>query len=421
MLEKNFAGVYINTLKSLRQLVSTFPTHVGSVSVSNQLRLHLQWEQWIKALPRVEPFYAVKSNPDPYILDILSSRSVNFDCASIREVHDVKRLVRPYDSPQATIIYAHPLKSDKDINIINMMNIENTVVDSLEECKKLERLGWKGSALIRVAVGDSGSKMPFSIKFGATEKEVDTIARLSKIPLSGVSFHVGSGCEDPEQYTAAIEYAAGYVFDILRMRAHNPKIIDIGGGFSAEPHEFQKTAAVINKALEKVPRNRKVIAEPGRYFAQPSQDLFVKVIAKKPSQNGWRYVIDESLYGYFSCIAFDQQKPAWFRVPNSDTDVTRDKTEGILFGRTCDSLDMIAMGQMETLEVGDWLYFPLMGAYTSVTASEFNGFPKPHSFKDYQNFLPSIKDAYTMSNEFHKDHSLTYSNSLKSVFSNGKN
>jgi diaminopimelate decarboxylase len=145
----------------------------------------------------------------------------------------------------------------------------------------------------------------------------------------------------------------------------------------------------------------------------------VKVIAKKPYKkdgvNGWRYVIDESLYGYFSCIAFDQQKPAWFRVPNSETDEKREKTEAILFGRTCDSLDIIATGQMETLEVGDWLYFPLMGAYTSVTASEFNGFPKPYAIKDNLNLLPSTSMAYSMSDEFHKEHSLKYSNSLKSI------
>jgi len=379
----------------------------------------MQTEQWLKALPRVDPFYAVKSNPDPYILQNLAIRHIDFDCASIREVHDVKNLMYPYDSPGPSIIYAHPLKSDKDISIMNQMNIGTTVVDSIEECKKLERLGWKGSAFIRVAVGDSGSKMPFSTKFGATKEEVSHIAKMSGIPLSGVSFHVGSGCEDPEQYTDAIEYSAGYVFDILRMYGHNPKVIDIGGGFSAEASEFQKTAEVINKVLEKVPRNRKIIAEPGRYFAQPSQDLFVKVIAKKPYKKdgvkGWRYVIDESLYGYFSCIAFDQQKPAWFRVPTSDTDGKREKTEAILFGRTCDSLDIIATGQMETLEVGNWLYFPLMGAYTSVTASEFNGFPKPYALKDKLNLLPSTSMAYSMSDEFHKGHSLTYSNSLKSI------
>jgi hypothetical protein len=54
---------------------------------------------------------------------------------------------------------------------------------------------------------------------------------------------------------------------------------------------------------------------------------------------------------------------------------------------------MIADSQdMEDLEVGDWLWFPNMGAYTSVTASEFNGFPKPplHGI-DTHLFLPSIE------------------------------
>jgi hypothetical protein len=35
---------------------------------------------------------------------------------------------------------------------------------------------------------------------------------------------------------------------------------------------------------------------------------------------------------------------------------------------------------MEELEVGDWLWFPRMGAYTRATASEFNGFPMPDVF-----------------------------------------
>jgi hypothetical protein len=37
---------------------------------------------------------------------------------------------------------------------------------------------------------------------------------------------------------------------------------------------------------------------------------------------------------------------------------------------------------MEELEVGDWLWFPAMGAYTRATASEFNGFPVPPIFVD---------------------------------------
>ena len=127
-------------------------------------------------------------------------------------------------------------------------------------------------------------------------------------------------------------------------------------------------------------------------------------------------MIDESLYGQFSCIPFDHQKPAWFRVPMSDEIVPRDKSDAILFGRTCDSLDVIARGEMESLEVGDWLYFPLMGAYTSATASEFNGFPKPYLIEDSKNVLPESNQLWNIVKDFHKDNAnLKYSNALEPI------
>jgi ornithine decarboxylase len=311
------------------------------------------------------------------------------------------------------ILYAHPLKSQRDIGVIGSMGIHTTVVDSLEECDKLEECGWKGSAFLRVAVEDKGSKMPFSVKFGASEEEVREIASKSRIPLTGVSFHVGSGCENPLQYKDAIEFSATTVFNILRRYGHSPKVIDIGGGFSSDLEDFLKTAVIIKDTIHHLPKNRIFIAEPGRFFAQPSQDLFVKVIAKKRGQNGkgWRYVIDESLYGHFSSIAFDHQKPAWIRV--SDSQETRQTSNAILFGRTCDSLDVIAKGPMEELNVGDWLYFPLMGAYTSATASEFNGFPKPEIIEDKDSMLPTLDQALCIKKEFYKSNvNIQFSNSL---------
>jgi hypothetical protein len=55
--------------------------------------------------------------------------------------------------------------------------------------------------------------------------------------------------------------------------------------------------------------------------------------------------------------------------------------------------------EMEELEVGDWLWFPHMGAYTSVTASEFNGFPAPpqHGSATESVFLPAISDVLNTS------------------------
>ena len=89
------------------------------------------------------------------------------------------------------------------------------------------------------------------------------------------------------------------------------------------------------------------------------------------------------------------------------------KSEAIVFGRTCDSLDVIAKGVMDNMEVGDWLYFPMMGAYTSATASEFNGFPKPYTVVDEESLLPS--SPWTMADHFHTSSTLQYSNSLPSI------
>lgn len=410
MAQTFFGSQSITTLKNLRQLVSTFPTSAGSVTVVSPSRIATQWVHWKTALPTVQPFYAVKCNPEPILLKTLLNRGVHFDCASLREVNDVRQHVPCSKHLASSILYAHPMKSERDICTIDTLGIRTTVVDSVEECVKLAACKWKGDAYLRVAVGDKGSKMPFSAKFGATYSDVEHIAKRSKIHLSGVSFHVGSGCQDPRQYAIAIEYVATAVFTILRKYGHNPKVIDIGGGFSANPVEFEPAAAQIREGLKSVPTSCRVIAEPGRYFAQPSQDLFVKVIAKKRGLDGlgWRYVIDESLYGHFSCIPFDHQRPAWIHLPSSSN--YSGKSEAILFGRTCDSLDVIAKGVMPTMEVGDWLYFPLMGAYTSATASEFNGFPKPHIEKDYANLLPT--DAWAITDGFHRSNPLEYSNSL---------
>ena len=412
-----FTGLVIDTtLKNLRQLVSSFPKASGSVSVLSKPRIDIQWHTWANAFPTIKPFYAVKCNPEPFLLQSLMNHGANFDCASLREVYDVKKCSQPYDMGAPEILYAHPLKSERDVQTIGHHGIQTTVVDSVEECEKLQMCNWKGSTFLRVAVEDKGSKMPFSTKFGADTDEIRQIASKSQIPITGVSFHVGSGCENPLQYKDAIEFAGTEVFNILRRYKHNPKVIDIGGGFSSDPEVFLNTAKVIQDAIKDVPKNRVLIAEPGRFLAQPSQDLFVKVIAKKPGLRGrgFRYVIDESLYGHFSCIPFDHQTPAWVRV-SQDT-LPRSYNEGIIFGRTCDSLDVIAKGEMEELEVGDWLYFPLMGAYTSATASEFNGFPKPEILHDVDNGLPSVNEAYSIIKAFHeRNPSIKFSNPLTPI------
>jgi ornithine decarboxylase len=168
-------------------------------------------------------------------------------------------------------------------------------------------------------------------------------------------------------------------------------MVDIGGGFLPDRDDFSLKAASIRDAIRKSSGEKlRFIAEPGRFFATDSHDLFVQVIGKKEGTRGWRYTLDESLYGQFTNILFDHQTPRWVRI-STEGEKKRKRGPGILFGRTCDSLDVIARSDsMEELEVGDWLWFPSMGAYTTATASEFNGFPKPPTFLDTEEQLPTL-------------------------------
>ena len=360
-------------------------------------------------MPTVKPFYAVKCNPNRDLLQTMAKLGAGFDCASERELMEVGKASTEGGKLfnfQKNVIYANPCKSIRDVTCAHNFGAPPTVVDSYEEIDKLKRLGWKGGALIRIRVEDSGSLMPFSNKFGIDPKEVKDLAVFAHgegFSIQGISFHVGSGCKDPQQYKHAVQSGISLVRDLKEI-GHDAKTVDIGGGFMGDEESFEKNCRAIREGIYTSKyKGIQFIAEPGRFFASDAVDLFVQVIGKKPGLSGksgeYRYTIDESLYGQFSCIPFDQQKPKWIRVPklqDVNDKKTRKTVKGTLFGRTCDSLDMIASAdEMEELEVGDWLWFPHMGAYTSVTASEFNGFPAPpqHGSATESVFLPTVSEV----------------------------
>ena len=46
-----------------------------------------RYDKWTSALPGVQPFYAVKCNPDRAIIKTLAALGAGFDCASMVNVY----------------------------------------------------------------------------------------------------------------------------------------------------------------------------------------------------------------------------------------------------------------------------------------------------------------------------------------------
>jgi len=305
---------------------------------------------------------------------------MGFDCASDREITEVLPISKK-------IVYAQPCKKISDIRIAQARGITRTVVDSVEEVEKLAEAKWEGEILVRLLVSDGGSKQPFSKKFGAPQawlpKMYDT-AKSLKLNMTGFSFHVGSECENPRQFGDAISDCKN-AQEVAKQFGFNLSVMDIGGGFLPNRLKFESVAEEIRTAKNYYLPEKSIewIAEPGRFLAGPTHTLYTTVIGKKPawpepelaSDPAWRITIDESVYGCFSNIPFDHQRPVLERIRDSLDGERRRPT--IVFGRTCDSGDCLGQIPMLEVEVGDVLLIRNMGAYTTVTASEFNGFPKP--------------------------------------------
>jgi len=341
-----------------------------------------QLKMWRSELPHVTPYYAVKSNNDPRLLRwLVEAGSPTFDCASPQELRDVQ--LAGATTPQTQTVYANPCKSPRDIQASQMLGARTTVVDSPEEVLKLRDCGWSGDLLIRLKVPDSGSVQPFSRKFGAPLEQVPEIIRAmydARIPHAGWSFHVGSQCGDPKQFSEAILHCA-VAEESARIRQgirSVPMIVDIGGGFMPTPL-FAQAAAEIRKAKSLFSEETRWIAEPGRFISTTVVSLEVEVIGvKRTSNNQYIYTLDESVYGAFSNIVMDGFKPTFElqqeHTPNKNKN--RPLTQATVFGRTCDSADCLATNiTLPKLLVGDTLRVSNMGAYTMVSASPFNGFP----------------------------------------------
>ena len=57
------------------------------VDVQDILKKH---KTWLINMPRVKPFYAIKCNTSPVVLELLASLGIGFDCAS--KVSDSSRI-----------------------------------------------------------------------------------------------------------------------------------------------------------------------------------------------------------------------------------------------------------------------------------------------------------------------------------------
>lgn len=372
------------------------------VNVDNVIE---SYKKWITYLPSIKPFYAVKCNPNPILLQVLYDLGCNFDCASQSEMELIMNLT---NREKPDIIFANPCKFISDIHYAKTHNISWMTFDSEEEFHKMHKYHSDAKPILRLAVNDTPSVTSFNIKFGCPLDKVEKMFQLSKqlgFPIYGLSFHVGSGCSNPLAYKNAFINCKKFS-SLAKKYEIIIKIIDIGGGFWAEDSmefPFLKYAETINESIQELffeeIQNQSIhfIAEPGRYFAQNTHTLVCNIINKKVEERKReekriKYYLNDGIYGSFNCILTDHAKIKFNLFKNHKENELEVELEypSMIFGPTCDSYDIITGKEtilLPEMNCGDYIYIENFGAYTISSSSHFNGFQVKEFYYIYNNEL----------------------------------
>lgn len=90
------------------------------------------------------------------------------------------------------------------------------------------------------------------------------------------------------------------------------------------------------------------------------------------------YYLNDGVYGSFNCTIFDHWVVNPIPFPLNGSLEGREFYMTTLWGPTCDSMDCISRNViMPEMNIGEWIVFQEMGAYTMAAASNFNGFKTP--------------------------------------------
>lgn len=319
-------------------------------------------------------FYAVKANPDREVLAYLNSLGIGFEIASEGEL----RILIGLGVAPERIITSNPVKSPSFLEMAVSYGIRFYAFDSAAEVDKLSRFASDSNVYVRLTVPNEGSEWPLSKKFGVEIEEALNLLLYAKgkgLNPFGITFHVGSQCNNAYNWNTAIEKAKE-LWEMAEERGLRLGMINIGGGYPIRYTKDVLSIEAIEKKINRLisqrfPSDIEVFIEPGRAVIGDAGIFVASVIGKaRRGDENWLYIdvgvfngLMESIGGIkYSYIVGSRNEPLKWTIA----------------GPSCDSFDVIDKDVvLPEPEVGNRILILSAGAYTISYASEFNGFPIP--------------------------------------------
>jgi diaminopimelate decarboxylase len=403
-----------NTL-SLANVYGT-PLHVvDEAGLRTRARLFLETLE-LRYPGKLSVHFAFKCNPVPGIIKIIKDEGIKAEVMSEFELQLALRLGYTGDE----IIVNGPYKTDGLITLCLENNIRFINVDSLFELEKINQICNKSGRSVEVlfrinpdfipsgmnkgslAASRSGSPFGMSLKDGELKQALKRISGMKRIRFRGLHFHIGSGIQDPSEFTQAISGLKKVLIEVEKSGL-SIDVLDVGGGLGlSNSCEMTTMELLLYQAFDILHSARKpnrkttfsnyadsvtegvmslftgrhmpeLIFEPGRCLTGPNQLLLITIHQVKDRKGIKKWLLADAGIGTSTMPTYYEQHEVI--LCNNIWRKTSEKVT--ITGPGCFSADVVYRNKpMPIVNAGEVLAILDTGAYFTSWESTF-GFPRP--------------------------------------------
>ncbi len=329
--------------------------------------------------------FAVKSNPNLAVLQVMAKLGSGFDIVSQGELERVLAAGGQADK----IVFSGVAKSETEIARALEVGIRCFNVESLAELHRINEVAAKTGKIapisLRVNPDVDAHTHPYistglkENKFGVSVLEAREVYRLAKqlphINVIGMDCHIGSQLTELQPFLDTADRLI-VLMEQLKEDGIELKHLDLGGGLGVPytdetpPHPTDYAKALLEKL--KTYGELEIILEPGRAITANAGILVTKVEYLKSNENRHFAIVDTGMNDMIRPALYQ----AYMNIIEVDRTLTRESRVYDVVGPICETSDFLGKQRKLAIAQGDLIAQRSAGAYGASMSSHYNSRPR---------------------------------------------
>ena len=329
--------------------------------------------------------FAVKSNPNIAILNIMAKLGSGFDIVSQGELERV--LAAGGDAGK--VVFSGVAKSRQEIVRALEVNIRCFNVESEAELLRINQIAGEMGKIapisLRVNPDVDAHTHPYistglkENKFGVSVEQAREVykvaATLPNIKIVGMDCHIGSQLTELQPFLDAVDRLI-VLMEQLKQDGVRLKHLDLGGGLGVTytdetpPHPTEYAKALWEKlsAFSEL----EIIVEPGRAITANAGILVTKVEYLKSNESRNFAIVDAGMNDMIRPALYQ----AYMNILEIDRTLAREEKMYDVVGPICETSDFLGKQRKLAIAEGDYLAQRSAGAYGASMSSNYNSRPR---------------------------------------------